>query len=237
MHVLGEPWSAGSPVLGRGRRAHRGPRLPAAPHGSAEPRGLLGRHRAPARGRPLRRGARRRRARRRQSTGRSRLQPWHAAAARHRAGDARAARAAPARRADQRARPAPDPRDARRPEPLCGHRPHRRRVEPPARRGRADLQPRRGHAPGRVVLSARSPSWWRARTSPWSVLDGGDPRAAAALLLRLPGVAGRRRWTADGRVHARRPAPLRAGDGPRRAGWAAVPPSTGGATSRRSSWS
>ena len=41
------------------------------------------------------------------------LQPRHEAAARHRPGDARAARAARARRADQRSRPAADRRDAR----------------------------------------------------------------------------------------------------------------------------
>ena len=76
------------------------------------------------------------------------LQPRHAAAAGHRAGDARPAGPARPRRADERARPAPDPRDAGGAAALRGGRADGPRVEPPARGGGADLLARRGHAPG-----------------------------------------------------------------------------------------
>ena len=65
----------------------------------------------------------------------------------HRAGHARAAGPARARRADQRARPSADPRYARGAAPLRGRRAHRARVEPPAGRGGADVLARGRHAP------------------------------------------------------------------------------------------
>ena len=75
----------------------------------------------------------------------------HAATAGHRAGDARPARGAGARRTHQRPRPAADRRAATHPGHVRRRRPHRGHLQPPALRGRADLHPRRGDArrPGR----------------------------------------------------------------------------------------
>ena len=74
----------------------------------------------------------------------------HAAAARHRQRAADAARPAGARRADQRPRPAGHPRG-----PAPDRRARRRRhdragLQPPARRGRADVQPRRRDVRGQA---------------------------------------------------------------------------------------
>ena len=130
------------------RGLRRGPGLPAAPVGPGQPAALLGRDRPAHRGGAPRRRPGDRRARRLGAAPGGHLQPGHAPAARDRAGHARAAGAAGARRADERARPAADPRHARGAAALRGGRAHRARVEPPARRGGADLLARRRHAPG-----------------------------------------------------------------------------------------
>ena len=87
-------------------------------------------------------GARGRRPWRRHRPAGSRLLPRHAAAAGDRPGHARPARPPCARRADERPRPAADQGDARRPAALRGGGADRHPVQPPARRGRADLRPR-----------------------------------------------------------------------------------------------
>ncbi|OPZ51794.1 MAG: hypothetical protein BWY91_02584 [bacterium ADurb.BinA028] len=127
---------------GAGRRAG----LPAAPHRPGQPARVLGGHRSPDRGGPARRGPRRGGARRRGRPAGALLQPRHAPAARHRPGHARAARPARPRRAHQRARPSADRRDAPDPAAVCRRRPHRRRLQPPAGRGGADLLACRRHA-------------------------------------------------------------------------------------------
>ena len=92
------------------RLVRRGRRVPAAPVRAGEPGAVLGGHRPAGRRGAPRRGAGDRRARRRGGPAGAHLQPGHAAAAGDRPGDARAAGPAGARRADQRARPAADPR-------------------------------------------------------------------------------------------------------------------------------
>ncbi len=123
VHVFGDPVVPGAPVLARLGRVHRGTRLPAAPVRPREPAAVLGGHRPSRGGSRLRHRARDRRARRVRRPAGEDLQPRHEAAPRHRAGDARPARAAGARRADQRPRPAADRRDAR------GHEALRRRPD------------------------------------------------------------------------------------------------------------
>ena len=81
------------------------------------------------------------------------LLPRHAAAAGHRQRPADAAGPAGPRRADQRPRPAGHPRGAppgRRPRRRRRHRPG---LQPPARRGGADVQPRRRHVRGPAGLA------------------------------------------------------------------------------------
>ena len=101
------------------------------------------------------------------------LLPGHAAAARHRPGHARPAGPADPGRADQRPRPAADPRDARGDDPVRGRRPDRHRLQPSAGRGRADL-----HAPGRHGprpagrRRARSPRSPAPATPCWSTHAG-----------------------------------------------------------------
>ena len=128
------------------------------------------------------------------------LQPGHAPAARDRPGHARAAGAAGARRADERARPAADPRDARGAAALRGGRAHRARVEPPARRGGADLLARRRHAPGhgrrRAARSTTSSPGAGRRASP-STCRRGPPRCSA-------GSTACARWRGRRRRRARR---------------------------------
>ncbi len=103
-----------------------------------------GRPPAARRGRAHRRGPGDRRSRGRARPGRADVLPGHAAAARHRPGHARHAGPPDPRRADQRARPAADPRDAGRDDPVRGRGPDRHRLQPPPLGGRAVL-----HAPGR----------------------------------------------------------------------------------------
>ena len=148
IRAFGEPVGAGAPVLARIGAFVEGPGF--LPHLSGLDNLRLY---WAATGRPDRGGAPRRRpgdrrARRLGAAPGGHLQPGHAPAARDRAGHARAAGAAGARRADERARPAADPRHARGAAALRGGRAHRARVEPPARRGGADLLARRRHAPG-----------------------------------------------------------------------------------------
>jgi ABC-2 type transport system ATP-binding protein len=146
IRAFGEPVGPGAPVLARIGAFVEGPGF--LPHLSGgEPAPVLGGHRAPDGGGARRGGAGDRRARRVGAAPRRYLQPGHAPAARDRPGDARAAGAAGARRADQRARPAPDPRHARGAAPVRGRRPHGAGLQPPARRGGADLHPRGGDAP------------------------------------------------------------------------------------------
>ncbi len=151
VHVLGQPVTAGAAVLGRVGALVEGPGF--LPH-------LTGRANLhaywAATGRPdeqarLRAGAGGRRSRRCHRPASSFLQPRNAPAPRHRPGHAGAARGARPRRADQRARPAADRRHAPDPATVCRGRPHRRHLQPPAGRGRADLHARCRHArrPGR----------------------------------------------------------------------------------------
>ena len=91
------------------------------------------------------------------------VQPRHAAAAGHRPGHARPARAAGARRADRRARPAADRRDAPGAPALRHRRPGGAGLQPPARRGGADLHPRGGGQQGRG--SWRPARWTRSSAS------------------------------------------------------------------------
>ena len=125
------------------------------------------------------------------------LQPGHAAAGGDRPGDARPARPAGARRADQRAGPAADPRHARGAPLLRRDRPHGHRLQPPAGRDRADLQPRRRHGQGTEDRPGHGRGDRRHRRS------GADR-------------AGRRRRRRPGRRRPRRAAGRRAGRAHRR---------------------
>ena len=127
-----------------GRRLRRGAGFPAAPDRPGQPRPVLACDRPPGRRRPDGRGAGDRRPRRGTGPPGAHVLPGHAAAPGHRAGHARPARPADPRRADQRARPAADPRDAGGGVAVRGGRPDRHRLQPSAVRGRAEL-----HAPGR----------------------------------------------------------------------------------------
>ena len=130
------------------RQFRRGLRVPAAPVRQGQPGAVLEGHRPSGEGRAPGRGAGDRRARHGHQPAGPHLLAGHAAAAGDRAGDARPARPAVDGRTDQRARPAADPRHAGGAAPLRRHRPHRAGLQPPAVRGRADLQPRGGRAPG-----------------------------------------------------------------------------------------
>ena len=201
------------------RLVRRGRRVPAAPVRRRRTWSCTGRRPAGRRTGARRGGAGDRRARRRGAPAGAHLQPGHAAAARDRAGDARAAGPAGARRADQRARPAADPPDARGAAPLRRGRADRAGVLAPAGRGRADLRPRRRHAPrpagrggpvdeivgggGEATFRVDQPDGGRRgaarRSTAWTdvVVDGplvhadldGLPRAEALATLVGAGVA------------------------------------------------
>ena len=87
-----------------------------------------------------------------------------------------------ARRADQRPRPAADPRDARGAAPLRRRRAHRAGVQPPARRGGADLHARRRHAPrpGRRRRHGRGDHRRRRRGDVHRGRPGARPRRCSA---------------------------------------------------------
>ena len=131
-----------------------------------------------------------------------RLLARHVPAARHRPGHARPAGPAGARRADERPGPAADQGDARRPAAVRGRRADRHPVQPPARRGRADLHARGRHARGPPARGrAGRGDHRRGRRA-----HGRDTRAGAR----------RRRPARDGRDRRRRAAPGRGARPPRR---------------------
>ena len=129
------------------------------PHlsGRGEPGPVLEGHRPPRRGRPCRRGPPDRRSGRRPGTRGAHLLAGHAAATRPRPGHARPAGPADPGQAHQRTRPAADPRDAGGDDPgVRGRGPHRHRLQPPPRGGRAVLHPPRRHGPGGTARAGRS---------------------------------------------------------------------------------
>ena len=189
IRVFGHRVRPGAAGAVAGGRLRRGPGLPAAPHGHREPAPLLAGDRPAGRGtRTCAEVARGGRPRGRRRAHGPDLQPRHEAAAGDRAGDARPARAARARRADERPRPAADPGDARGAQALRGHRPHRRRVQPPARRGGGDVHRRRRHAPG-PARSRRAPVAELVEAATLVVVDVDDPARAAQVAAGVPGVS------------------------------------------------
>ena len=154
----------------------------------------------------LRRGAGDRRARRLDPPQGTQVQPRHEAAAGHRPGHARPARAAGARRADRRAGPAADRRDAPGAAALRHRRPGGAGLQPPAGRGGADLHPRggdaqgpdRGRRPGRrhrrrlADRAVRRLRRGRGRARCWPARRravGGRRTAARGLVVDLNGTA------------------------------------------------
>ena len=147
--IFGHTLAPGAPVLSRIGSLVEGPGF--LPHltGEENLRAYWKRD-GPAVGRrPVRGGAGDRRAGRRDRAAGQGVQPRHEAAPGRRPVHARPARAAGARRADRRARPAPDRRDAAGAAALCHRWPRGAGLQPPAGRGGADLHPRRGDAQGR----------------------------------------------------------------------------------------
>ena len=165
LRLPGAPRVAGAVPAGLVRR---GTRLPAAPVRPGQPGAVLAGHRPAGRRRPPGRGADDRGPWRGHRPPGPRLLPRHVPAPGHRPGHARAAGPAGARRAYERPRSAADQGDARGAARLRGRRAHRHPVQPPARRGRADLQPRGRDEPGQAdrrgpvadIIGEGRPCWW-----------------------------------------------------------------------------
>ena len=124
------------------------------------------------------------------------LLPQDVPAPGHRPGHAGAAGPAGARRADERPRPTADQGDARRAAALRGRRADRHPVQPPARRGRADLQSRGRDEPGQAHRWRPGGRHHRRGSGLGGGYHGGRPRRRGAARPdrdRLGGGAPRRR--------------------------------------------